>query len=65
MVCIICENPYSEIKKTSEGFITLKPDRSTHGLGLKRISRIAEKYGGSVEIETKDNIFTVSVLMMK
>lgn len=65
MVCIICENPYSEIKKTSEGFITLKPDRSTHGLGLKRISRIAEKYGGSVEIETEDNIFTVSVLMMK
>ena len=65
MVCIICENPYSEIKKTSEGFITLKPDRSTHGLGLKRILRIAEKYGGSVETETEDNIFTVSVLMMK
>ncbi len=65
MICITCENPFTEIKKDADGFATMKPDRRYHGLGLKRISGIAEKYGGSTDIITEDGIFTVSVLLMK
>lgn len=65
MVCITCENHFSEIKRSADGFISLKSDKSGHGLGLKSISGKAQKYGGSVDIETDDGIFSVSVLLMK
>lgn len=65
MVCIFCENRYSEINFSPAGLITLKPDKIAHGLGLKRVSRIAEKYGGTVDIKTDNNIFTISVLLMR
>lgn len=65
MVCITCENHFLEIKRSSDGFVSLKPDKSYHGLGLKSIAKIAQKYGGSVDIETEDGIFSVSVLLMK
>ena len=65
MICITCENPYADLKKDGDGFATLKSDRKNHGLGLKRISGIAKKYGGSTDISTEDGIFTVSVLLMK
>ena len=65
MVCIFCENKYDEINLSPAGIITLKPDKVAHGFGLKRISRIAAKYGGTVDIKTDNNIFTISVLLTR
>lgn len=65
MVCIFCENRYSEINMSAGSPVTLKSDRSSHGLGIGRIQRTAERYGGTVEINTDDGVFSISVLLMK
>ena len=63
MLCVFCENGYSEICRSDSGFSTLKPDKNSHGLGLKRIRRIAEKYGGTVDVSAENGVFTLSALL--
>lgn len=65
MVCIFCENRYSEINEASGEYVTLKSDREQHGFGIRRIRQIAGKYGGSAEIKTENGVFSVSVILMK
>lgn len=62
MLCIFCENPFAGEIDTDEPE-TVKTDKSMHGFGLKRIRQIAAKYGGTVEIDVKDNIFAISVIL--
>ncbi|WML33882.1 GHKL domain-containing protein [Clostridium sp. OS1-26] len=52
-------NPISTMKK----FQSTKKDKKNHGLGVKIINNIAEKYDGFVEYFYKDNIFTIKILM--
>lgn len=65
MICIFCENSYTELNNVSGNFVTTKSDRRMHGIGLKRISNIAAKYGGTVDINTENNVFSISVLLVK
>lgn len=65
MLCIICENYYTDLIYSAGNIVTVKDDRINHGIGLKRIKRVAEKYGGAVNISADNHIFTISVLMMK
>lgn len=45
-------NPFDGTLKWSGGRLsTLKPDPASHGIGLKTIHRIAEKYGGTATID--------------
>ena len=62
MLCIFCENPFAGEVDPNEPE-TVKTDKSMHGIGLKRIRQIAAKYGGTVEIDVKDNIFAISVIL--
>lgn len=62
LVCIVCENPF-DAGKINNNFETTKSDRSNHGYGLKRIRRIAVKYGGDMEISAENGVFTVTVLL--
>ena len=41
---------------------TTKTDARYHGYGLKSIYDTAEKYGGTAEITTQENQFTLKVL---
>ncbi len=62
MVCIFCENPYKELKRENGRFVSHKGDAVNHGLGIRQMERIAAKHGGTLEIDTKDRIFAVSIL---
>ena len=58
------ENYYeSALHKDGNSFRTTKHDADYHGYGLKSIRFIAEKYGGSVNILTEDNRFSLRILI--
>ncbi len=63
MLCIFCENPFATVQKEGNRFVTLKADHQNHGLGLRQVKHIAHKYNGTVDIQTEDHIFSVSVLL--
>lgn len=60
MICIFSENNYKDI---NANLSTLKSDKSAHGIGLSRIRRISEKYGGTVDISAVNGVFSISVLL--
>ncbi|MBO7365015.1 MAG: GHKL domain-containing protein [Lachnospiraceae bacterium] len=41
---------------------TTKPDAELHGFGMKSIRMITERYGGNINIETKDDRFSLDIL---
>lgn len=52
-------SPISTMRK----FQSTKKDKKNHGLGVKIINNIVERYDGCVEYFYKDNIFTIKILM--
>lgn len=42
---------------------TTKPFADQHGIGLKNVKKIVEKYNGTMEITTQDGIFCVSLIL--
>ena len=42
---------------------TTKKDKAYHGYGLKSIKHITEKYGGEMNVLTKDEVFTVTIIL--
>lgn len=68
-ITIVCSNPYKELypqtKTLSEDikFLTSKSDKNNHGLGLMNIREITEKYNGKMDIQTSDNIFTITLYL--
>ena len=44
--------------------VTSKKKKDAHGYGLANIRRVAEKYSGAMEIELKDGMFCLTVMMM-
>ncbi len=62
------ENSYDGevIRNKDNGIISKKktdPDLGPHGIGLKSIASIAEKYLGAVDIKTEDRTFEVKVML--
>lgn len=60
ILCIFCENKYKDI---NEDLSTQKQDKKQHGIGLRSIRRIAEKYDGTLDIEFQNEIFKLSILL--
>lgn len=55
-------NTYTRaIKKSGEKFISLKD--SSHGYGVDNIKRIVNKYNGNIEIDYKNNVFNISIVL--
>lgn len=69
ILLINIKNSYhGELVKTDDKYISTKEyDRTDplqlHGLGIKNVKKIVEKYNGSIEIEDEDGIFDVRILM--
>ena len=52
------------LNKNKDGrILTSKNNPFNHGIGLESVRRVAEKYHGSVIIETKDNCFIIKIAM--
>lgn len=60
VICI--ENAYKgRLTSDKNGLPTAK--KKDHGIGLRSVKNTVERYGGSMEIETHNQIFKVSILM--
>ena len=55
------------MQKESQGngvvFQTTKPLTDRHGIGLKNVRKIVEKYNGTMAVMTKDGIFCVNLIL--
>lgn len=61
---IHCANPYATEVRYEEGeIISTKMDRKEHGFGLKNIEAVAKKHNGCMNVEHKDGVFVVDVLL--
>lgn len=57
-------NPYvQEVKYENGEIISSKPDSDKHGLGLKSVKRIVEKYEGGIVIHHENHLFSVDALL--
>lgn len=63
--CLIkITNAFSgQIIKENDTFLSTKKTPGIHGVGLKSVSRMAEKYGGYLVCNVKDNVFEASLLL--
>lgn len=58
------ENRFNGIvKRHINGFKTTKTDSGKHGIGMKNVSDCVNKYGGIMQVETEEDIFTVSIII--
>lgn len=59
-----CENQYAGvIKRRGSLYDTVKADRRNHGMGLKSIKGVVEKYNGTMNIVDENHIFKVEILL--
>lgn len=64
MMIIKISNPYKNAVKRENGkIITSKEDKINHGIGLRSVNEILDKYNGMTKIDTHDNIFTITVAL--
>lgn len=52
-----------KVKKEGNRYITRKENKYTHGMGLKNVQEVIEKYAGAVEITQEENIFYVNAIL--
>lgn len=64
MLLIEVENYYEGTILLKDGVpITSKADAGNHGIGVKSIRTLAERYGGVIEISTEDQTFLLQILI--
>lgn len=57
-------NPFEgSVKKEGEDLLTTKIEQVGHGIGLKSIKEVVQKYDGEIKITYEDHIFAVMLLM--
>ena len=58
------DNPYEgEILKENNSLLTTRYDKKNHGIGLKNVTKVLQKYNGYMKIDHENNIFSVMLLM--
>ncbi|MDE6059485.1 MAG: ATP-binding protein [Clostridia bacterium] len=62
LLFICVENYFEGALKIVDGLpITTKNDKQNHGFGMTSIRRTVDKYGGSLQIKTEDNLFSLNI----
>ncbi len=60
------DNGYSgKLMARGDLFLSKKRNFAVPGVGISSIKAIVKKYGGDIKIETDDNVFKISILIMK
>lgn len=57
------ENNYSENSVLRKNQVTTKQDKISHGLGLKNVRKVVNKYNGEMFLKTENHIFQVKILL--
>jgi sensor histidine kinase regulating citrate/malate metabolism len=61
---ILVENPYQgERIKEGNRYLTTNKEPSKHGLGLKNVKSVLQKYDGTMDITQQKEVFSVSLLL--
>ncbi len=64
MLCVTVENYYEGTITLREGLpVTSKGDKREHGIGVRSIRTLAQRYGGEISIQTEDQIFSLQILL--
>lgn len=50
------------VKKSGRGYLSTK-EQDGHGLGLMRVDKIAEKYGGYVNRQSEEGVFATEIML--
>lgn len=53
----------NHLQKLDNGYATTKKDKRNHGLGLKNVKRIVDKYHGELELREQEGIFFTNVVL--
>lgn len=51
------------VKKIETRIVTSKRDKDAHGIGLKSVERVVQKFDGEMELSHNENVFEVMILM--
>ena len=64
-IILSVKNHYEEpLIKVEGGFLTTKRHgKNMHGVGIKNVLKVIDRYHGTYDIDTEDNIFSFSVLI--
>ena len=64
LIITIINNYLGHLIRDSNGkLVSTKKDYQNHGIGLKSVEKIADKYHGSVVIETENDLFTIKIIL--
>lgn len=54
---------HEEQQGKSKVLLTTKPFKEQHGIGLKNVKKIVEKYNGAMNVSTQEDIFCVNLIL--
>lgn len=63
MAAVHVENPYAGELELEDGLPKSRRDPQYHGFGMKSMARLAEKYGGSLAVKCRDQVFALDILL--
>ena len=63
LILLQCENPYAGAIAMKDGLPeTSKSDKENHGIGTRSILSTAAQYGGTVRINTEQNMYVLRII---
>ena len=63
-ILLSCSNSFlGSRKQTGNVFLSTKADKTIHGIGLKNVKQIVDKYNGTIEYDINNNLFSVKIIL--